>query len=270
MQMQGRQMKEEAKSRMEDGLLLKAAVCEDDTVQRRNLRHMLEQWGERCGVRLVISDYATSEAFLYDWDSRPDFDILLLDIDLGGGMSGMELARRVRQQDENIVILFITGLTEYMPQGYDVQAFHFLVKPLARERLCEVLDKALAAVDKKEEFLLVRYETSAERIPLSRILYIEAFSHRTELCAIPLDPRQGMTERREIRMGMKELEEALPSPVFFRCHRSYIVNLQYVCRLCGKGEVILDYAGSIPVSRKQEKALYQAFLDFHRAERHEG
>lgn len=73
-----------------------------------------------------------------------DFDLLLLDIDLGKeGEKGMELARRIRQKDERVSILFITGLPEYMNQGYDVQALHFLVKPVERERMTEVLDWAL-------------------------------------------------------------------------------------------------------------------------------
>lgn len=245
-------------------LSLKAAVCEDDPVQRRNIKYMLEKWSANKGIRLLLSEYRDSESFLFDWDSQRDYDVLLLDIDLGGGMNGMELARHVRQRDRRTIIIFITGLAEYMNQGYDVQAFHFLVKPISERKLYEILDRLPSAVEKQETFLLVKSETEVERIPIDRILYIEAFSHSIDLYMVPTDPEQKEAERKEIRMGLKELEEKLPAASFFRCHRSYMINLLYVRRICAKNEVVLDYAGSVPVSRSKEKGLYQAFLDFNK------
>lgn len=245
---------------------IKAAVCEDDPVQRRNIKHMLEKWSAGRGIKLLLSEYRGSESFLFDWDNKKDFDLLLLDIDLGGGMNGMDLAGHIRKWDQRTAIIFITGLAEYMSHGYDVQAFHFLVKPISEDRLFQILDKFSSAMEKKETFLLVKSETGTERISLDRILYVEAFSHTADLYMVPMDPDGKRVERKEINMGLKELEGKLPSPSFFRCHRSYLINLLYVRRICAKNEVVLDYAGPIPVSRSNEKGLYQAFLDFHRGE----
>ena len=243
-------------------MLWKVAICEDDSTQSRNIRRMVEEWGQERARKLEVFSYARCEAFLWDWTEGMDFDLVILDIHLGQGMDGMELARRIRQKTAGIEILFISGLSEYLSQGYDVQAIHFLVKPVEKGRLWEVLDRALAMRKKKENFLLVETENEAERIPISRIVYGEAFSHTTALFLAP-ESKTGTMEPREVRMCLGELEERLSSSAFLRCHRSYLVHLPYIRRI-DRAQVFLDYGGAIPMSRGQRAGLYQAFLDYHR------
>lgn len=245
-------------------MLLKAAICEDDPTQMKNVKRMVEGWGGARSLKLLIYSYANCEAFLTDWLEKMDFDLAILDIDLGQGINGMELARHIRQKDDAITIVFISGLAGYMSQGYDVRACHFLVKPVKEERVWEVLDKALAEVGKKESYLLLEEETEAEKIPVSRILYAEAFSHTT---ALYLTPGSGEKKPvcREIRMCLGDLEGRLAGSGFFRCHRSYLVHLPYI-RKIDKTSVLLDHAGPLPVSRGKRADLYRAFLDYHRAE----
>ena len=82
-----------------------------------------------------------------------------------------ELARRIREKDDEVVIIFVTGLPEYMSQGYDVRACHFLVKPVEEGKLLTVLDRALKELAKREEYLLLEEGAEAWKIPVSRILY---------------------------------------------------------------------------------------------------
>ncbi len=243
-------------------MLWKVAICEDDPVQSRNIRRMTEGWSQDRNRKLQIFSYKDCEAFLSDWGERMDFDLVILDIHLGQGMDGMELARRIRQRDEGIQILFISGLSEYMSQGYDVQALHFLVKPVEEGRLWEVLDKALDTINKRESFLLVETEDQVWRIPVSRIVYGEAFSHTTALYLAPED-KTGAMECQEVRLCLGELEEKLPVSEFLRCHRSYLVHLPYIRRI-ERTEALLDYGGTVPVSRGKRAGLCQAFLDYHK------
>lgn len=208
---------------------MKIAICEDNLVQQRNLQVMVETWGAARGDKVQIRLYQASSPFLFDWSSRPDYDLLLLDIDLGTDPNGMELARQIRRKDDRLRIVFVTGLAEYAAQGYDVAATHFLVKPVSAEKLWQVLDKARAAADKKEEYLLLTGETETELIPVGRILYAEAFSHMAELYMEPGEPGGRKAQCRRVRMGMKELEGKLSPSSFFRCHRSYLVHLA-LCR----------------------------------------
>lgn len=248
-------------------MLLKIAICEDDPTQASNLKRMVADWGGQRGQKLQISVYGGCEAFLSDWMESMDFGLVLLDIDLGGDISGMELARRIRRKDKAVEILFVTGLPEYMSQGYDVSALHFLVKPVKAERLKGVMDKALASMKKKERFLLLETDGDAERIPVSRIVYGEAFSHTTALYLAPEDgvPAEASMEYREARMGLGDLEEQLGAKEFFRCHRSYLVHLPYIRRI-DRTLILLDYGASVPVSRGRRGEVYQAFLEYHRGE----
>lgn len=238
---------------------LKIAVCEDDAAQRRSLERLVGQWAKQKGVQIRLLACADCETFLFAWEERMDFALLLLDIELGAGMDGMELARQIRARDERLAIVFITGMPEYMSQGYDVQALHFLVKPVEERRLQAVLDRALQRTEKKEEFLLLERGAETEVIPVSSILYVEAFSHTCDVYVL----ENQKAERREARMGMKEMQEYLPASAFVRCHRSYLVHLAYVRKIC-KNQVHLAYAGVLPVSRGKEKELYGAFLAYHK------
>lgn len=243
-------------------MLLKIGICEDDPTQRRNLERLVQSWGEEMGHKISLFSYENGEAFLWDWSSRMDFDLILLDIDLGPGGNGMELARRIRSRDGRAAILFITGLAEYMSQGYDVRACHFLVKPLEEQKLYGALEKALAETEKKETYLLLEEETGAERIPVSRILYGEAFSHRTALWLTP--EREGEEPVcREAGICLGDLEEQLPPAEFFRCHRSYLVHLPYLRRI-DRTQAFLDWDRVVPVSRGKRAELYQAFLAYFR------
>lgn len=244
-------------------MLLKIAICEDNPAQARNVERQLRNWSEERKLGVMIRSYGNCEAFLTDWMEKMDFDLLLLDIDLGQGSNGMELARHIRQKDDRITIVFVTGLAEYMSQGYDVRACHFLVKPVEEAKLKTVLDGALKEIRKKEEYLILEEETGAERIPISRILYVEAFSHTT---ALYLRPEKGeKAVCREAKMCLGDMAELLPATDFFRCHRSYLVHLPYIRRI-DRTEALLDYEAIVPVSRRKREELYQAFLEYHRRE----
>lgn len=242
-------------------MLLRIAICEDNPAQSRNMKRQLTDWGRERGLAVAIQTYAGCEAFWTDWIQKMDCDLLLLDIDLGQGPDGMELARRVRRRDDRVAILFVTGLPEYMSQGYDVGACHFLVKPVDEEKLRTVLDKALKGIRKKEDYLILEEESELERIPVSRILYAEAFSHATALYLTPEKGKEAVC--REAKMCLGDMEELLPCTEFFRCHRSYLIHLPYIRRL-ERTEAYLDYGAAVPVSRGKREGLYQAFLKYHR------
>ena len=244
-------------------MLLKIAICEDDPTQSKNVRRMVGGWGEAQGRKVLVYTYDNCEAFLAEWETAMDFDLVLLDIDLGKGINGMELARRIREKDDRITILFITGLPEYMNQGYDVRACHFLVKPVEEAKMKAALDKALKEIRKKEDYLILEEEAELERIPVSRILYAEAFSHTAALYLAPEKGEKAVC--REVKMCLGDLAGLLPLEGFFRCHRSYLVHLPYIRRI-DRTEILLDYGAVIPVSRGKREEAYQAFLEYHRRE----
>lgn len=239
---------------------LQIGICEDDDTQRKNLRLLVQEWGMQKELKLSFSLYQDCESCWFEWSERMDLDVLLLDIDLGNGcLNGMELARKIREKDKRVKIIFITALVEYMSQGYDVNAFHFLIKPIDVHKLTQVLDRALEKIEKQENYLLLEDETQTQLIPVSHILYVEAFSHSSVIYMY----EDGRVRFIEKKIGMKDIESRLPQKDFFRCHRSYLVSLMHI-RKIQKNQVLLRGDVNLPVSRTREKALYLAFLEYHK------
>ncbi len=180
-------------------------------------------------------------------------DILLLDI-LLSGMNGVELARRIRESDAHPQIVFITAYSDFVADGYDVDALHYLMKPVEPEKLCEVLDKAVKNLSKAEPAVMLDTEGGVVRLLERDIYYAEVFSHTVSL----LHARGKLN----IKTPISELETQLGTSLV-RCHRSYLVGLRHI-RQITRTDVILDDGSKLPLSRRNYDAVNRKFIDFHR------
>lgn len=135
---------------------MRIAVCDDKELQCRLLTEYLQEWAMGADVLMEVIPFLSGESFLFSWEDDNAYDLLVLDIEMGE-LSGMELAEKVRAQNEEIPILFVTGYDQYMAQGYEVSAIQYLLKPLHKEKLFGVLDK-LQRGQKAEEKLAFRGE----------------------------------------------------------------------------------------------------------------
>ena len=119
----------------------KIAVCDDAQADRDYIRTLAARWASDRGISVQVQDFASAERFLFHYAEESDFDILLLDIEMDG-MDGATMAKRLRQDNDTLQIIFVTGYTDYIAEGYEVAALHYLVKPLKEEKLFSVLDRA--------------------------------------------------------------------------------------------------------------------------------
>ena len=119
---------------------MRIAICDDEEVQRKLLTAYLQEWASGQRRFLETISFCNAENFLFHWEEDKDFDLLILDIEMGA-QSGVELALKLRAEGEPIPILFITGYESYMAQGYEVSALHYLLKPLNKEKLFDVLKR---------------------------------------------------------------------------------------------------------------------------------
>ena len=117
------------------------AVCDDCAADADFAADCAAQWAQRLGYTAEILRFPSAEAFLFQYAEDKRCDILLLDVEMPG-LNGVELAKRIRQKNKALQIVFITGYTDYIAEGYDVSALHYLVKPVSREKLFTVLDRA--------------------------------------------------------------------------------------------------------------------------------
>lgn len=173
------------------------------------------------------------------------------------GQNGIELAREVRLQDENLSIIFITGLPEYIGDGYEVSALHYLMKPVKEENLYKALNKACQLMSTVHKSILVNSNGENIRILQSNILFVEAFAH-----TILIQTTNGSYE---VKNSISNTEKELDNKAFVRCHRSYIVGLKYISRI-SKTNIHLDDCKSIPLSRRMYNDINEAFINYFKGD----
>src|SRR5690606_34775940 len=103
-------------------------ICDDDKAEIQLLTSLVNKWSSATKRKTVTAAFGSAEAFLFRYAENRGVDILLLDIEMGK-MNGVELAHRIRQDNESVQIVFITGFPDFMAQGYEVSALHYLMKP---------------------------------------------------------------------------------------------------------------------------------------------
>ena len=133
---------------------MRIAYCEDEPAQRSRMELLLHTFAERKRLPLTVEAFSDSAAFLFHYPDSYPFDLIFLDIDLGG-MDGMALARKIRETDSEVPILFLTNHREYVFEGYEVQAFRYLLKPVTEDTLFPLLDELQTMRGQEKPHLLL-------------------------------------------------------------------------------------------------------------------
>lgn len=233
----------------------KIAICDDSAADQNYIHNLIKCWAAKMRHTVQVSVFTSAESFLFHYANQKDYDILLLDIELGD-MDGVALAKKLRQDHETAQIVFITGYPEFIAEGYEVSALHYLLKPVKEETLTKVLERAAANLGKAAKTVVFTVSKETVRVAVSDILYIEAFAHS---CRVNM-----LEESLEIRQGISELEKMLGEG-FIRTHRSYLVGIAYIKRI-SKSEVTLDNGEKVPLSRGNYQAVNQSFIKYYMGE----
>lgn len=227
----------------------KIAICDDLAPDRNYLSSLCETWSRHNRYHIQISKFTSAENFLFYYAEKKDFDILLLDIEMGA-MDGVTMARKLRQDNQTVQIIFITGYSDYISDGYEVDALHYLMKPIQEEKLFTVLDRAVTKLIKNEKVLNIISQGEMLRLPICQINYAEVNSNY-----ITIHSQQTIT----LKMTLSELEQKLDSH-FFRAGRSSLVNLKRISRVTKK-EIYLQDGSIIPLPRGAYEKVNRAIIN---------
>lgn len=226
----------------------KLAICDDDVEYAQFINDLVSQWAEQAGIEAYTALFPSAEAFLFQYEEERDFDILLLDVEMGG-MDGVELAKRVRWEDDAVQIVFITGYTDYIAEGYEVSALHYLTKPVNTDKLFQVLTRAVGRLARNEATLTLELPGEMVRLPLSKIQYLDVLHNYVTVHA---------DRDYAVKRSLSELEKELDQR-FFRIGRSCILNLAFVGRVT-RTEVELTSGTVLPLPRGQYEKLNRAII----------
>lgn len=230
---------------------VKICICDDSSEERAFINALVREWSQQSGTDVSVCEFPTAEAFLFEYEDLVP-DLVLLDIEMPG-MNGVALAKRLRERNKLIQIIFITGFSEYIAEGYEVAALHYLIKPVSPKKLFSTLDRAL---EKQEiDGRKIVFKTSAETVQLLlyEIRYIEVMKNYITVYA-----EGSYTVKRTLKEIERELDER-----FLRVGRSYIVNLHYVSRVT-RSEIFLRGGESVPLPRGAYETVNRAIINLKR------
>ena len=240
---------------------MKIAVCEDEI----EVQKMLAESIQKICPNAEILCYLSGEALL---EADEQIDILFLDIQMPG-KNGMETARALRKRGMDTILIFVTAIEEYVFQAFDVGAFHYLVKPFEQEKFAEVLrneikqkknQKANETEFPKKEAPCLMITTDGKHLTvnLKDIVYAEVFNRKIII--------HTMDAEIEYYGKMKELEQKA-GELFYRSHRAYLVNLEYITKY--NATTIWLEKGQALMAKQNYSEFVKRYLRYNQQERRE-
>ncbi len=202
-------------------LMYRIAVVDDLAEERERLADYLRRFAAERKLTLTVELFEGGESFLSAYDNN--YDIVLLDIEMQG-IDGMETARRLRERDEKVCLLFVTYLANFAVQGYSVHALDFLVKPVGYENFGMKLERAVTAAERtRKKEIFIQTAEGSRRVRLDELTYVEVMNH-----TLLYHTKEGVLS---VRGSIRECEERLAPYDFARCNKSYLVNMNHVTEI---------------------------------------
>ena len=225
------------------------AVVDDEKAIREHICGLVEEQQPESRIEA----YATGEELL---TSGKRFDIVFLDIQMEG-MNGIEAARSLREKNANLgvgdtVLVFVTGIRDYVFDAFDLYAFQYLLKPIDEDKFAEVLERAVREAAKKKERRVLFIKSRNLTLDQSEILYIESRAKKVEIHT------KGAAQAIEIYAAMDELEGQLGEN-FYRCHRAYIVNMDCITEYDGES-ITLTGGDRVYLTKKKYGEFVKAYM----------
>ena len=234
--------------------MIKVAFCDDDVSVLGEVSALVDQYRVERNQEIGYAAFKSPLELLAEVERGMRFDILFLDV-IMPGQNGISAAKEIRKYDSSVKIIFLTSSREYAVDSYDVKAFHYLMKPLESDHLFRVLDDFWETTHTARESFAAQTDTGFCRITLEDVDYLEAQNKRV-LVSLSNDTDI------EIRELFSKCEEIFSlEKGFFKCHRSYIVNLNHVEQFT-KTQISTKNGTNIPISRNNYAAFKEAYFSY--------
>ena len=228
--------------------MLSVAVCDDEVIECCNMARKIKDILEEMKIPCIIRQFQSGRELLQAMES---FDIVFLDI-MMQDQDGMKTAKMLRERENEKILIFVSSSREYVFEAYDVEAFQYLLKPVNDRKLKRVLQKAVLKTEKRsQEFIIVSRERQKKKLFLDDIYYFEIRGR-----VVDAHGAEGIFTYYE-QIG--ELESKLRDKGFFRCHKSYLINLKYVDGY-NRQEAILENGEAIVIAKRRYEEFCQEVL----------
>jgi DNA-binding LytR/AlgR family response regulator len=222
--------------------MLKIAIVEDNEAAAEQLQGYLERYSAEAQEHFEMTHFKDAVGFLDRY--RPVFDVVFMDIELPF-MNGMEAARRLRESDDKIILVFVTNMAQFAARGYEVNAMDYIVKPVKYSDFQRKMERVVNKKKSTEEAVVITQQSGARRVLVSDIRYIEVRGHRLIY----------HTEEGEVQGGgtLLETEEKLRDKGFLRCNKCYLVNTKRIAAVQGYS-LVMSGGDELQISRPRKRA----------------
>ncbi|ROR29126.1 LytTR family two component transcriptional regulator [Mobilisporobacter senegalensis] len=231
--------------------MITVVICDDEQAFINRMKEYIKRFSEENKEEFSVREFTSGQTLLNSYNAN--FQIIFLDIKMPE-LDGIETAKRIRQMDSNVIIIFLTSLVKYVLAGYSVNAANYLIKPLEYKKFKIEMEKAvIKAVSIKNGYITVKNDKGFFKIYLSTLKYIETYQRNTMI----------HTTKEDIisYKKMQDHEKDLEGYPFVRCHTSYIVNMQYIESVVGN-DLTLSSGEIIPISKQKKKDLMQNLAEY--------
>jgi len=226
----------------------RVAIVDDSSVDAAFVEEIVKTWAAGRQIPVQPERFTSAETFLFRYADDKVWDILLLDIEMGA-MDGVTMAKKIRARNEAVQIVFITGYSDYIAEGYEVAALHYLMKPVNKDKLFAVLDRALEKRKQEERCLNLEAYGEMVRIPFYETRYLDVHQNYVTVHA-----KADYTVKRTLGDVERELDDR-----FCRVGRAVILNLKYIQRVT-KTDVHLSDGTTLPLPRGAYEPLNRAII----------
>ncbi|WP_066586398.1 LytR/AlgR family response regulator transcription factor [Cellulomonas timonensis] len=231
--------------------VIKIGIVEDDAASAALLVDHLRRYEGEHGEAFDVSMFTDGSRVVAGY--RPGFDILLLDVQMPE-LDGFSAAERIRQVDQDVVIMFITNMTQHAIRGYEVDALSYVLKPVSYFAFSQEIKRSIARLRRRSaDYVLLTVDGGLVRVATSDIVYLESAKHRTIVHTVD--------GRYSVVAPLKTMEAELEGKDFFRCNSGYLVNLRHVLAVQQSSAVMVG-GHNLLISRPRKKAFLAALTDY--------
>ena len=229
--------------------MIQIAIEDDDAVFLAKIEKYVRKYQEENNTDIQLTTFSDAKELIEGY--HPVYDIVILDIEMPG-MNGMEAAEKIRQTDENVVLMFITNMIQYDIRGYSVGALDFVMKPVNYYTFSLKLTRAIGRIQKNGKEILLKLQDSVKKVPVDAIYYVEIqnrmlYYHTSEGEYV-------------VRGTMKNALDMLSPYHFVKCNHWYIVNLKYVTEVRDNTAVVAEK--ELEISQRKKNAFLNALMDY--------
>ena len=226
-------------------------LCDDDVIDRNFIKLCLNKYSKNSTIEFQLFEYDQGQKLIDDL-SKHKFDVFLLDICMHN-MSGLEVAEEIRKKDKDVLIIFITSSKDFAVQGYRVHASDYLVKPISYDCFNETMNWVVKNLNVDNKVIEILSNRVRIKVKVSSIMYAEVFN---TVCVVHTTIDEYRTY-----ITLDELFSVLDDQRFIRCHRSFLINMDYIDQIKDHNFVLKDET-LVPIGRKNSTDVKKTYYSY--------